>query len=251
MEVARKQKAGYEVVCEAVFRPLAQLLVEVLAPLRVPPPAVVLANAACAVAAAVEIGRGHLVVAALLLQLKTLLDNADGQLARATGRVTAFGRYLDSECDLLTNAAVFAALGHATGRPWLAAVAFCVLTLVLSVNFNLERIVAGRPADAGGPGLLAGVYRVVYAPQDRLVEGFVSRRERRLGSRYGDRTTLSVLANLGLSTQLAALGTCLALGRAEAYLWLVLGCGALVVCLALRRELAGRRSGTTAAGEAL
>jgi hypothetical protein len=60
-----------------------------------------------------------------------------------------------------------------------------------------------------------------------------------------------VLANLGLSTQLAALGTCLALGRPDAYLWLVLGCGALVVCLALRRELAGRRSGTTAAGEAL
>src|SRR3954469_9407342 len=177
MDVARKQKVGYELVCEAVFRPLAQPLVAVLAPLRVPPPAVVLANAACALAAAVEIGRGHFFLAALLLQLKTLLDNADGQLARATGRETAFGRYLDSECDLLTNAAVFAALGYSTGRPWLAAVAFSVLTLVLSVNFNLERIAAGRPAETGGRGFLAGVYRAVYAPQDRLVEAFVSRRE--------------------------------------------------------------------------
>src|SRR3982751_6349157 len=111
MKMAQTQKAGYEVLCKPVFRPLAQPLVAVLAPLRVPPPAVVLANAACALAAAVEIGRGHLIPAALLLQLKTLLDNADGQLARATGRETAFGRYLDSECDLLTNAAVFAALG--------------------------------------------------------------------------------------------------------------------------------------------
>jgi len=251
VNVARKQKAGYEFVCEAVFRPLAQPLVAVLARLRVPPPAVVLANAVCALAAAAEIGRGGLVVAALLLQLKTLLDNADGQLARTTGRVTAFGRYLDSECDLLTNAALLAALGHATGRPWLALAAFCILTIVLSVNFNLERISAGRPADAGGRGFLAGVYRVVYAPQDRLVEAFVSHREHRLGIRYGDRATLAVLANLGLSTQLAALGLCLAAGSPEAYLWLVLGCGALVACLVLRREFVGRRPGTTAAGEAL
>src|SRR4051794_19278578 len=235
MEVARKQKAGYEVLCEAVFRPLAQPLVAVLAPLRVPPPAVVLANAACALAAAVQIGRGGLVAAALLLQLKTLLDNADGQLARTIGRVTAFGRYLDSECDLLTNAAVLAALGHATGRPWLALAAFCVLTLLLSVNFNLERIAAGRPAESDGRGFLAGVYRVVYAPQDRLVEAFVSRRERRLGIRYGDRVTLAVLANLGLSTQLAVLGVCLVAGRPQAYLWVAIGCGALVACLALRR----------------
>ena len=60
--------------------------------------------------------RGHLVAAALLVQLKTLLDNADGQLARLTGRVTAFGRYLDSECDLLVNAALFAAVGWRRAR---------------------------------------------------------------------------------------------------------------------------------------
>ena len=38
--------------------------------------------------AALVLYRGHLVAAALLLQLKTLLDNADGALARATGQVT-------------------------------------------------------------------------------------------------------------------------------------------------------------------
>ena len=32
------------------------------------------------------------------------------------------GRYLDSESDLLVNAALFAALAHVTGRPWLALV---------------------------------------------------------------------------------------------------------------------------------
>ena len=67
--------------------------------------------------AALVLYRGHLVAAALLLQLKTLLDNADGALARATGQVTLTGRYLDTIADLVVNAAVFAALGHVTGQP--------------------------------------------------------------------------------------------------------------------------------------
>ena len=50
-----------------------------------------------------------------------------------------------------------------------------------------------------------------------------------------------MLANLGLSTQLAALGVCLALGRPAAYLGLVLGCGLGVAGLAARRERALRR----------
>ena len=53
--------------------------------------------------------QGRFLLAALLIQLKTVLDNADGQLARLSGRITAFGRYLDSELDLFVNAALFAA----------------------------------------------------------------------------------------------------------------------------------------------
>lgn len=235
--VARKDKIGYELVCEAVFRPLAQLVVRVLAPLRVPPPAVVLANAACALAGAVALSRGNLVAAALLIQLKTVLDNADGQLARTTGRISAFGRYLDSECDLLTNAAIFAALGYATGRPFLAAGSFVVLTLVLSVNFNLERIARGGAAMPGEDGVLARVYRTLYAPQDRLVEW--------LFPRGAGPRTLTLVAQLGLSTQLVVLGVCLAAGRPQAYLWIVLGLGAALAPLALRR-----RAATAAASKA-
>ena len=51
------------------------------------------------------------------MQLKTVLDNADGQLARLSGRITSFGRYLDSELDLVVNAALFAAVGWRTGTP--------------------------------------------------------------------------------------------------------------------------------------
>jgi hypothetical protein len=100
---SRKSRHGTELLCEYVFRPLAQPLVLVLLPLRVPPPAVVLASGASGLAAAVELGRGHLLVAAGLVQLKTVLDNADGQLARLSARISALGRYLDSEVDLLVT----------------------------------------------------------------------------------------------------------------------------------------------------
>ncbi|HET7044974.1 MAG TPA: CDP-alcohol phosphatidyltransferase family protein [Gaiellaceae bacterium] len=250
----RKRRQGTELLCERVFRPLAHLVVLALAPLRVPPPAVVLAAGAVGLAGAVAIGRGELLAAALLLQGKTVLDNADGQLARLTNRVTPLGRYLDSESDLVVDAALCAALGYATGRPLLAAAAFVALTLVLGVNFNLERLYRrerGEPADPmpaadGFAGVLAAVYRLVYAPQDRLVEWFCERRLRGADAdarlAYHDAATVSVLANLGLSTQMAALGACLVAGRPALYLWLALGCAAALVPLALRRELRLRRT---------
>jgi phosphatidylglycerophosphate synthase len=66
-------------------------------PFRVPPPLVAAASGATGILAAVELAQGGLLFAALLVQLKTVLDNPDEQLPRMSGRVTAFGRYLDSE----------------------------------------------------------------------------------------------------------------------------------------------------------
>jgi len=192
------------VLCEHLFRPLAHLVVLALAPLRVPPPAVVLLAAATGVAGAVELGRGNLVVAALLVQLKTVLDNADGQLARLTGRVSAFGRYLDSECDLLVNAALFAALGTAWAVP-----GFVLLTLILSTNFNVERLSRGGAATWDGSPL-GRLYGVLYGWQDRLAD-------RLLGGRSIQQWQVTALANAGMSTQLAAFGLCMAVGHPLAY----------------------------------
>ena len=204
-------------LCEHVFRPLAHLLVVPLAWLRVPPPAVVVAATAVGVGGAVELARGHLVAAALLVQLKTVLDNADGQLARLTGKVTAFGRYLDSECDLLVNAALFAALLHPLGL-----LGFVLLTLVLSVNFNAERILAGRPA-AWDSSPLGRVYGVLYGWQDRLADRLLAGRVHAWH--------VSALANLGMSTQLAAFGLCMAVGHPLAFVGIV-ACEAVLVAAA-------------------
>jgi phosphatidylglycerophosphate synthase len=227
-------------VCERVFRPLAHPLVLLLARLRVPPPLVVAASGAAGLAAAVELGRGSLLVAALLVQLKTLLDNADGQLARLTGRISAFGRYLDSEVDLLVNAALFAALAWTTGQPAVALAGFLALTCVLSLNFNAERLsrAASAPPEAEGPAtrFLRRVYGLVYAPQDRLAEALVARRPVLVGS-----SAVSLLANLGMSTQLAAFGALMAAGHPLAFAWVVLAEIGLIALALLPRRATRRQ----------
>jgi phosphatidylglycerophosphate synthase len=200
---SRKPTPTRELVAEALYRPLAHVVVLALLPFRVPPPAVVLAGLAAGLAAAVELARGELLAAAALLVLKTVLDGADGALARAAGRETAFGRYLDSDCDLVANAALFAAIGYAAGRPLLALAGFLASTFVLSLNFNLRRLHAGTQAMPEGGGLARRFYELVYAPQDRLADRLV-RRPPRL-------STLWILHNLGLATQHTAIAACLAL----------------------------------------
>ena len=208
-------------MCEWIFRPLAHPLVLGLARLRVAPPVVVVFAGAAGIAAAVELGRGSLLAAALVVQLKTVLDNADGQLARLTNRTSAFGRYLDSEVDLLVNAALFAALAWTSGQAALSLAGFLALTSVLSLNFNAERLSRGGTAEPeveGGPTtVLRRIYSVVYAPQDRLAESLVARRPALAGT-----TAVSLLVNLGMSTQLAVFGVVIAVGHPAAFAWIAL-----------------------------
>lgn len=245
------RRAGRELVLESVFRPLANLFVPVLQWARVPPPAVVLANAAVGLVAAFAVARGHLIAAAVLLQLKTLLDNLDGQLARASGQVTLVGRYLDTLADLLVNAALFAALGYVTGLPLLAAASFVALTLVLAVDFNVtalyretHEIPNPQPAATGGTPehILGSLYGALFSPLDRAVRSFEAWRFHGHGSYDG--FTVTFLANLGLTTQLVVLGLCLLVGAASAYLWFALACLLALVPLQLRAE---RRSRTAVA----
>jgi phosphatidylglycerophosphate synthase len=240
---ADSRRAGRELVLELVFRPLSDVLVPFLVRTRIPPAAVVLTNAAAGLLAALVLTRGELIPAAALLQLKTLLDNCDGQLARVTGRVTLVGRYLDTEADLVVNAAVFAALGHVTGQPVLAAAAFVALTLVLAVDFNTTEayreargVVSERLVSTGNrrERALARGYELVYAPLDRG--------SRRLWQGVEiDGLTVTALANLGLSTQLAVLGVCLALDVPQAYLWFAVAGLLVVVSLRVRAERRTRR----------
>lgn len=255
-----------EYLSEYGFRPLAHQIVRALLPLRVAPTWLVVFHTLLGVLAGWLITQSWLVMAAILIQVKTVLDNADGQLARASGRVTETGRYLDTEGDLIVNAALFWGVGSVTQQPVLALVAFITLTLLLSSDFNLEYLYRRERGEPFRPSpdtsaenqtvlrALEWFYGFFFKPQDSLIRRFADARldavlrgqtdpERIQSARlaYHDADTLFVLANLELSTQLLVLGLCLVLGHPGWYLWFVLGCVvALAVMQARRERLAAR-----------
>lgn len=263
---SRKQRRGAELACEYVFRPVAHVVVLALLPLRVPPTAVVVTHATIGLAAAALLAAGQLTGAAALVLAKTVLDNADGQLARLSGRVSEIGRYLDTELDAIVNVALFAALAHVTGRPWLALLGLASLTLVLSVDYNLEFLYRREPSDEPGAATrarhrdsrtlvaLRRVYGVIFGPQDGLLRRVSDRRldhilcdsvdpRRRARARlaYNDPLVIAVVANFGLSTQLLALAVCLIAGVPEACPWIPVACCLTLPLLQLRRERVARR----------
>lgn len=252
-----KARPAREWAAEAVFRPLAERLVPPLAQRRVNPLHVVLTHTAVGLLAGGLLRRGHRLTPALLLQAKTVLDNLDGQLARATGQTTETGRYLDSELDVLVNAAVLTGLAGRWGLPLTL-----LLSLILSTDYLWERdhreargeVFRDPPAQAGDDprllGLLRGVYAVYFTPQERVLGAlFEARLHSAVGGdptpadrlAYTPATINRVAVNLGLSTQLLTLGVALALRRPRLYLWGLPAQAGLLAGVQLWREGRVRR----------
>lgn len=223
---------------ERLYRPLAQVLVDPLARRNVNPAHVVLFHTALGVYAAWLIRRGgpwwrSRLTPALLLQLKTVLDNLDGQLARATGQTTETGRYLDTEMDLVVDLALNVAIAGRAGLPLTV-----LQSLILTTDFLWEqghRTARGEVFREGAaqvgdnPRVLAGlkaVYAAYFSPQERVLGDWFEARLRAVAGHsptpeqrraYTPLPVTAVAANLGLTTQLAFLGLCLLADRPRLY----------------------------------
>lgn len=139
-------------------------VVRSLARAGVGPNQVTLAGALVNVAAAVLVARGALVAAGVVWLLAGLLDLLDGALARRGGRATAFGAFLDSTVDRVSEGMVFAAIAYhfaAAGDAGGAAVT--ALALMASVLVSYTR------ARAEGLGLSCNVGMVTRAERVVLV----------------------------------------------------------------------------------
>lgn len=245
-EAAQKARPRSEAVMRLVA-PLALVLVRALAPRRVNPLLIVVLHSLLGLLAALLIARGSYplwLLAALLLLVKTVLDNVDGGLARATGQVTVMGRYLDTVLDTLVNLALFLALA-AHGPLSLSLIAYGLLMLILSLDFNAERLYRevrqGSRLERQSPGALKagapewliapfrGFYNLVLAPQDRLLEELDRAMFARLSGKqltdapkrwrlgWNGMFSTAALVNLGLSTQLVGLSLFLVLGLPYGY----------------------------------
>jgi phosphatidylglycerophosphate synthase len=234
---ARKARPRSELLMQ-LAEPLARPLARLLARQGVDPLLIVALHSLLGMIAAGLIAWGGppwFATAAVLLFLKTLLDNTDGAVARLSGKVTLAGRYFDTGMDFLVNALLFAALTvHMPA--WLPLGAFLILTFLLSLDHNLERLYrlqrqsgTDLPQPAAGQPLILRAFRQLYAlvlaPQDRFIERLEQGRFEKLGGRAGrpapldhrlawwDMLSTASLVNLGLSTQLTLLGLALLAGK--------------------------------------
>lgn len=245
-----------------VVQPLAQPLALLLKRLGVNPLLVVVFHSLLGFFAAWLIGSSSPLLwlyAALLLQLKTVLDNADGGLARAANQVTQTGRYFDTGMDFLVNLALFAALA-AHGSPLLSLLAFVLLTLLLSLDFNMERLYRARRSTEtaeipeGRPKLLfrlfRGLYHSVFASQDRWLEHLDGALGRLSGVPeasdekhvWNDLFSTASVVNLGLSSQYLVLGLCLFWGKPFWYVYAVFLMTLYALAVQLLRVLRYRRA---------
>ena len=225
-------------------RPAALWLVRTLLPTPITSIHLTLAFTGVGFAAAALFALNRwLPLAGALLLIKSMLDAADGSLARARQKPSRVGRFLDSVCDFAVTVAIFG--GIAAGRQmqtgetgyWLlAALAVLFATLQGSAfSYYYVRYRAQTGGDqtskvdentGGGYAwdnptalrILHTLYRLIYSWQDALMD----RLDRWLAPKGVQLkpSFLTATTVLGLGSQLLFTAICAALGQPVVALWL-------------------------------
>jgi phosphatidylglycerophosphate synthase len=253
-----------------LLRPIAAGIVWLLYPTQITPNQVTVAAIVCGWTAAyvytistpAAIG-----LAGMLVVVKDILDDADGQLARAKQLYSRRGRFIDSIGDFFVNVALFTAItsvvfgSHPTvGIVLLGILAFWGITLRVSYHvyyqvsflhlqerYELNRITETITEEdrRGDPVALRlqQVFVLIYNWQDRLmqrIDRWCMGRDcdrKRLPVWYGDRFALRLSGLLGFGTEYALLAVCSFANTLEEYLYLnvLLMNGILVASILYRR----------------
>lgn len=198
-----------------------------------------------------------LVLAALLIQLKSILDAADGQLARARKTPSRVGRFFDSTADFVVSLMLVTACSYLlyerTGEysffVFGSAVFLCSMiqnSFWVYYNAYYRSITSGSPEsileesiddvvypyDEDKPGILAflrSFYKFAYSWQDRLI-AFLDAVSRKLAGVqekhtlvwYGNIRFLKATGLLGLGTNLLVMSFALVLNEPSYYFVFVL-----------------------------
>ncbi len=221
-----------------ILRPIAAGIVWLLYPTPVTPNQVTIAAVLIGLCSAWAYAAGTpaaIAVGGVLILLKDITDDADGQLARAKEMYSRRGRFLDSIGDFVVDAAVFSAITavayrrHPSGLTViLGIVSLFGITLRVSYHvyyqvsflhrqqrYQLNRIRESVTEEdrAGDPVALAlqRIFNVIYGWQDALMRNIdtwckgVPFDEQHAEVWYADRAGLRLSGLLGFGTELTLL----------------------------------------------
>ena len=122
-------------------RQLLYPLVRLLSALRVRPDTLTVLGWTLSVGSAVLFGLGYARIAGVVMLLGGLFDALDGAVARESNRMSAFGAFLDSTLDRLSEAAIFVGIifFYAAARPYEALLAGAAMTFSLLTSYARAR----------------------------------------------------------------------------------------------------------------
>jgi phosphatidylglycerophosphate synthase len=264
-----------EIINIYVLRPIAAIIVWVVYPTNITPNHITATAIAVGLVAAVLYGLNApfaTVLAGLTVTLKDILDDADGQLARAKQMYSRRGRFLDSIGDIIVNIALFSTMTWVVylsiPSPMtvvLGVLSFFGITLRVSYHvfyqtsflhldnrYRLNRITEEiTEEDLQGDQIalrLQRIFRVLYGWQDRLMDWIDlwcrdGLQEEEREEWYSDRLGLRLSGLLGFGTEYALLMVCSVADALPLYLLLnvVLMNGVWLAAIAYRRFVLSAR----------
>lgn len=231
-----------EIINIQIFRPLAHLILLKIANKNIKPEQIVLIHTLLIILCSFLILYSNDLVLNfvifVLLQLKTVLDNLDGQIARYKEIESTFGRYFDTMMDYLGNLSLFLSIGIKHSVLPFSLLSFFALTWVLSYDFNLERIFKDKQnletkrtkendKIDKKTKFLKNIYDFFLGFQDKSIEKIenvifelISRKKdiQTAKNLFWNKRYLNVTANMGLSTQIFILGLLVLFGLEKIYL---------------------------------
>ena len=176
--------------------------------------------------------QGHYWLAGFFLILKSILDAADGELARVKQKPSYTGRYLDSVADIILNALFFCSIWYITNTPiWICLLAFLGLQLqgtlynyyyvILRNKFNgdtTSRVfekntpVAFEGEKQNHVNILFSLYKLLYGAFDKTIYALDRKADK--GAVLPNWLMTSV-STFGLGFQLLLIATMLIVGLKE------------------------------------
>ena len=235
-------------------RPIARLIANSLKDTRFTPIHVTIWFIISGLIAIVYILNGYYWAAAFFLIFKSILDAADGELARLKKTPSHTGRYLDSVADIILNSIIFIALWYITEVSFIYSLfAFLGIQLqgtlynyyyvILRNNVNGDKTsrifeydspIAMKGESQRNVNILFGIYKVLYGVFDKIIYALDENANK---SKPLPNLLMTAVSTFGLGFQLLLISLMLILGFKEYIIYFFLWYSLMIIVFISIRKL--------------
>ena len=240
-------------------RPVAKIIARGLKDTRATPVQVTCAFFITGLAAVYCILNNLYVLATVLLISKSILDAADGELARVKNTPSYTGRYLDSIADIILNAIILIAIAYISDTWWVwTLLAFFGIQLqgtlynyyYVILRARLQGDTTSRVIEIGTPtafpterqtvvNFLYALYRILYGAFDAII--YAADKDAKTAP-LPPSWFMTLVSIYGLGFQLLLIGVLLVMGLEDSIITIIIIATAFIPLFIMLRFILSRRS---------